>query len=218
MYQKEPNRYIIKEDYCILQIQYKDIWYDFLIDLDDVENVKCVHWRVTHKKHKVYAVTGQYKKDSYCCYLHSFILNECHEKGYEVNHINGNEFGNRKKNLRIVKRIENIRNVSVRDDNKIGIRGVCFDNTHKVYIASLSYTKELHGEPERYYFKNFKTLEEAVWCRKTAEEYFGIEVLNRNPIAIEQFDKLDNVKKKEIEEYTIQRIKERLAYYESKVA
>ena len=110
MYQKEPNRYILKDNYCILQIQYKDIWYDFLIDLDDVETCKLLHWRTVHKKRKIYAITGQYGKNGCACYLHNFVLNKYARKGYEVDHINGNSFDNRKQNLRIVRSIENKQN------------------------------------------------------------------------------------------------------------
>ena len=37
----------------------------------------------------------------------------------------------------------------------------------------------------RFYFPHWKTLEEAVYCRKFAEEFFGLNMLNRNPIAQE---------------------------------
>lgn len=103
-------------------------------------------------------------------------------------------------------------NQNAKGISKSQIKGITYNPAWYSYIVDFYFSKM------RFYFNHWKTLPEAVWRRKVAEEYFGIEVLNRNPIAIEQFDKLEDSKKKEIEEYTIQRIKERLAYYESKVA
>lgn len=159
MYQKEPNKYIIQEDYCILQIQYKDIWYDFLIDLDGVESVKCVHWRVAHKKNKVYAVTDGYdnsKKARVNVYLHSFVLNQCIPKGYEIDHINGNSFDNRKANLRIVTRLKNIQNQNAKCISKSQIKGITYNPAWHSYIVDFYFSKM------RFYFNHWKTLPEAV--------------------------------------------------------
>jgi len=178
MYIKDANKFIRYDDYYVMQVQYKNIWYDFYIDLDDYERVSAIHWRVSHKKRKVYAVSGSKAKKN-VQYLHNFILNYTYQNNYEVDHLDGNSFNNRKSNLRVVSRLENIQNVSARIDSKIGIRGICYHKDWHSYTVDFSFNKN------RFYFPHWKTLEEAVYCRKFAEEYFGLNMLNRNPIAQE---------------------------------
>lgn len=196
MYIKDANRFVDKEDYYLMQVQYKDIWYDFCIDKEDYEKVKNRHWRVSHKRNKVYAVSGSKAKNN-VVYLHNYILNYSHISGYEVAHIDGNHFNNRKENLRIVDRLTNIQNVSARIDNKIGIRGVTYHANWHSYTVDFSFNKN------RYYFPHWKTIEEAVYCRKTCEEHFGLSMLNHNPLA-QQYLNLPTERIKEIENITIE--------------
>ena len=177
MYIKEDNKFIKHSDYCTMQVQYKSIWYDFQIDIDDYEKVSDRHWRVSHKKNKVYALSGSKKKQN-IVYLHKYILNYTYTPGFEVENIDGNSFNNRKSNLRVCTRLENIDNSGARLDNKIGIRGITYNPEWHSYVVDFSHNKQ------RFYFPHWKTLEEAVYCRKFAEEHFGLWMLNRNPIAL----------------------------------
>lgn len=195
MYIKDPNKFIEQEDCFLMQVQYKNIWYDFYIDKDDKEKTQAHHWRISHKKNKVYAVSGNVKIGN--IYLHNFILNHAHQDGYEIDHIDGNSFNNRKSNLRIVPRLQNIQNVSARIDNKIGIRGIVFHKEWHSYTVDFSFNKK------RFYFPRWKSLQEAVWCRKTCEEYFGLEMLNRNPIAQKYLD-LPEEQIKKVKDITIE--------------
>ena len=79
--------------------------------------------------------------------------------------------------------------------NKLGIRGVSYDSINGFYKCDFSYNKI------RFYFTDFKTVEEAVYCRKFAEEYFGLDILNKNPVAIEYLNKLDPITINQIHEY-----------------
>lgn len=176
MYKKEDNIFEKFDDNTyIMKVQYKDIWYDVYIDSDDLEKVQLKHWRTSHKKQKVYIVTGQVKTKT-LTYLHNYIMNYIYTTGYEVDHQDGNSLNNRKSNLKIVSRQENISNTQVRIDNKIGIRGIS-KNPWNSYKVDFSHNKI------RYYFPNWKTIEKAVYCRKFAEEYFNLTMLNRNPLA-----------------------------------
>lgn len=176
MYKKENNIFEkIDDNTYIMKVQYKDMWYDVYIDSDDLEKVQLKHWRTSHKKQKVYIVTGQVKTKT-LIYLHNYIMNYTYTTGYEVDHQDGNSLNNRKSNLKIVSRQENISNTQVRIDNKIGIRGIS-KNPWNSYKVDFSHNKI------RYYFPNWKTIEEAVYCRKFAEEYFNLTMLNRNPLA-----------------------------------
>lgn len=196
MYIKDSNRFIKQDDCYLMQVQYKDMWYDFYIDNTSYLSVKKRHWRVSHKKNKVYAVSGSKSKNN-VVYLHNYILNYSYVTGYEVDHIDGNHFNNRLGNLRVVSRLTNIQNSSARIDNKIGIRGIVYHKNWHSYTVDFSFNKN------RYYFPHWKTLEEAVYCRKFCEEYYGLEMLNRNPVA-QQLLTLDEKRIEEIKNITIE--------------
>ncbi len=176
MYKKSDNIFIKCQNYYVMRVQYKDVWYDFFIDEDDYGRVKQRHWRTSHKKNKVYALSGSRSKFN-IVYLHNYVLQRDHCDGLEVDHINGNELDNRKSNLRVCTRIENIHNTRAKTSNKIGIRGITYEENWHSYVVDFSYNKT------RFYFPHWKTIEEAVYCRMYAEEYFGISVLSRNGIA-----------------------------------
>ena len=57
--------------------------------------------------------------------MHRVIMNA--PDGMEVDHINGEELDNRKENLRICTRSENVRNVGKYRNNTSGFKGVSFD-------------------------------------------------------------------------------------------
>lgn len=192
------NEYICCGDYYELKILYKkDTWYTFYIDTEDYEKVSARRWRTQHKKQKVYAISGNTHSVEGAVYLHNFIMNYKYKKGYEVDHINGNEKDNRKSNLRIVTRLENIQNMNAKNTNKLGIRGITYNPNWHLYVVDFSFNKK------RFYFPHWKTLEEAVYCRKFAEEYFGLETLNRNVIAQEHLT-LPQAKQDEIKNIVLQ--------------
>ena len=70
----------------------------------------------------------------------------------------------------------------------------------KRYKCDFSY----HGK--RFYFKYWNTIEEAVYNRKIAEEYFGIETLKKNPLAKQYIDLLTEEQKRLIENYVYNKI------------
>ena len=96
--------------------------------------------------------------------------------------------------------IENIDNTKVRIDNKIGIRGVSKITKSKKYKCDFSY----HGK--RFYFKDWNTVEEAVYNRKVVEDFFGIETLSKNPLALQYINKLTKEQKRLIENYVYAKI------------
>lgn len=195
------NLYEIFDEYTILRIKYKDEYVDCYIDTEDLAFVQEKHWRASHKKNKIYIVTGKAgKQDNPLTYLHNYIMHYTPVPQKEVDHIDGNSCNNRKANLRIVSRQENIDNTKVRIDNKIGIRGVSQISKTKHYKCDFSYHKK------RFYFKDWETIEEAVYNRKIVEEYFGIETLKKNPLAKQYIDKLTDEKKKLIESYVYDKI------------
>ena len=191
MNKKEDNIFVKNDDGSyLMKVQYKNIWYNVYIDEDDFEKVSKYHWRSSHKKRKVYIVTGQSRTKT-LTYLHNYIMNYTYVSGYEIDHIDGNSLNNRKCNLKLTTRIENIINTRVRIDNEIGIRGISYSKRDKLYTVDFCYMKQ------RYYFPHWKTIEEAVYCRKIAEEYFHMNILNSNPLVL-QYLTLNKEKQTEI--------------------
>lgn len=192
------NFYEIHENYVSVNVLFKDEYITFFVDIEDFDKVKKYVWRISKKKNKYYAVTGN--KKTGLLYVHNYVLNYTYNylDKKEVDHIDGNSLNNRKSNLRIVSRLENIQNVSARIDNKIGIRGI-------VKTKSNKYQVDFSFNDNRFHFRYFDTIQEAVFCRKFAEEYFGLQILDKNPLA-QQFLTLNKEKQENIKEYTISRI------------
>lgn len=194
------NFYEEYNDFYILKVQYKnELLIPVYIDKEDYERVNKIHWRASHKKNKIYIVSGQSKNNS-LVYLHNFLMNYTPIPQQEIDHLDGNSCNNRKNNLKLVSRQSNIDNTRVRIDNKIGIRGVCQNSKNKLYKCDFIF----HGK--RYYFKDWKTCEEAVYCRKIVEEIFGKEILNKNPLAQQYIAKLTEQQKKDIKDYVYKKV------------
>ena len=195
------NIYEINNDFTILKIKYKNEYINCYIDTEDLSYVKNKHWRTSRKRNKIYIVAGQSgNKDHPLTYLHNYLLNYTPIPKKEVDHIDGNSCNNRKNNLKIVTRQQNIDNTKVRIDSKIGIRGISRISKTKKYKCDFSY----HGK--RFYFKDWKTVEEAVYNRKIVEDYFGIETLSKNPLAQQYIDKLTEEQKQLIKNYVYDKI------------
>lgn len=198
---KVGNKYVRHDDCYELRVQYKgNIWYSAYIDLDDYERVSQHSWRTAHKKHKVYLITSAGISDR--IYLHNFILDHNSVKGYKVDHINGNSLDNRKCNLRVVTRQENIINSNAKCTNKLGIRGVSADSAKNLYAVAFSYCSH------RFYFKSWNTIEEATYCRQCAEEYFGVSIISRNALAEQYVKTLSSDEKLCIKQYVTNIIEE----------
>ena len=193
------NEYFEQDDCYLIKIQYKTEYISVYIDKEDLEKVQLYNWRTSHKRNKIYIVTGQSKNHN-LMYLHNYLMNYAPIPQQEIDHIDGNSCNNRKSNLRLVLRQSNIDNTKVRIDNQIGIRGVSQNKKNGLYKCDFSY----HNQ--RFYFKDWKTCEEAVYCRKIAEDYFGIETLSKNPLAQQYLNKLSEKQKEKIRVYVYSKI------------
>lgn len=173
----------------------------------NVNKVKNIKWRITKKRNKQYVVSG---KGSSQIYLARYILDYNGE--LEVDHINGDELNNTVENLRKVTRQENIINTKPKYTNKYGIRGIykCKSKTQP-YQVDFVYLKN------RFYLKQFVTLEEAVYARYLLEINFCKEFRNTSSdkIMMQQIDKLSNEQKDNIKSYIHQKIIEKGLTYDN---
>lgn len=192
------NSWAVYADYAVLNILYKEEVISIYIDIKDYDRLSKMRWRLSKKKNKFYSLTGSKFKNN-VTYMHKAVLGDIKiPKGYEIDHIDGNSLNNRRANLRVISRLENIQNAGNRIDSQIGIRGISKTQSKKFQV-DFSFNKQ------RFYFNKWNTLEEAVYCRKFAEEYFGLEIIERNPLA-KQYLTLSKEKQEEIKTHTLEKI------------
>lgn len=198
-YNIETNRntWADYEDYSVCNVDFKNEIISFYIDKNDKELVNQYIWRISQKRQKYYVVTGSSKKNT-LLYLHQLLLPNKNEN-LEIDHIDGNSLNNRRSNLRLVNRQENIDNIkATRIDNQLGVRGVSYNKKSKKYCVDFSY----HGT--RYYVKDWDTKEEAIFCRYCFEKEFGLNLIVNNPLV--DLKQLPLSTQKQIHNYVLEKI------------
>lgn len=86
--------------------------------------------------------------------------------GMEIDHINHVRDDNRIENLRLVSRIENMKNKSIYKSNSSGFCGVCC-RSDGVYTAYINFNGE------NIFLGNFKEMDNAISARLAAEKLYG---------------------------------------------
>lgn len=111
--------------------------------------------------------------------LHRFVLGANKlPRGIEIDHINRNKLDNRKENLRICTRQQNLMNYGVRADNKTGYKGVQFLSKSNKYRAVINFNKKrIHVG----YFKNKDSAAEAynTMADKLHGKFAFINIINK---------------------------------------
>lgn len=132
----------------------------FFIDINDLHKVQKYNWTVGKNG---YVSSGNGR--NHRLRLHRYLL-DC-PKGYDVDHINGKPYDNRKCNLRISTHQNNSRNTKLRCDNSTGYKGVSFAKRERKYRAYIVYKKQISLG----YFDN--PIDAAKAYDKAAKYYFG---------------------------------------------
>lgn len=138
-----------------------------LVDIEDAPALRRESWHLGGAPLRRYALSGHNVP------LHRMILGLTKGDDTEVDHINGNQFDNRRANLRVCTRSENMHNKSAMRNSSTGIRGVSW-NAGGYWCATLN----LHGKRVLNAF--FKTKEEAIAARLKAESEHGIHRHDRS--------------------------------------
>ena len=175
-----------------------DVFYS-TFDIELYPVISKYHWRMSTKKNKKYVCSGQNKNGKKIIYMHNLIMDYIPIRGIEVDHIDGNSLNNRKSNLRLVGRINNIHNTRERQDNTSGIRGVSFNKRYEAYVV------DFYCDKKRFYFKQFKKQEEAVYLRLLCEQKFWGEYryVGNDKKIFDYIGKLSQDQKNDIEEYFV---------------
>ena len=135
--------------------------YFALVDDEDYERVSRFKWSAAVRKHAVYGYrqSGP-KKKRVNVMLHAFILDP--PDGLEVDHVDRNGLNNRRSNLRLATRSQNLANTKLSRRNSSGVKGVRYDKERNKWRAEISATGI------RYFLGRFDTKEEACGARSEA--------------------------------------------------
>ena len=168
-----------------------------VVDIEDVDRVKNMRWRTSVKRHKVYVISGSGQRQ---VYLARYLMD--YDGPLEVDHRDGDSLNNRKKNLRIVTRTENMHNLCAKDTSKTQIRGVSYAKRGQVYAVNFKM-----GDM-RLYFKSFDTLPEAAYIRLLCERKFLGQF--QNPVSAQnaeaQAARLSDEQKELLDAYFIKKM------------
>lgn len=114
---------------ALLQLKPLNKNYFTIVDDEDFEKLSKQNWKCNPHSKRAYRVVYNHPQKPKYIYMHREITN-CPE-GREVDHINGNGLDNRKINLRIVTREQNMWNQKINKRNKSGYTGVYWNKLNK---------------------------------------------------------------------------------------
>ena len=157
------NEYIERDTYFIMKTNRHNV----KIDKEDIYRCQRYKWRMCGDNGYVFAMINNKKT-----YLQSFILNT----NATVDHINHNIYDNRKENLRISNKSQNMMNSILSKRNTSGVKGVSFDITRNKWMASI------YKDGKNYNIGRYQDFHQAVRARFKKE----IELFEHNSIYYNQ--------------------------------
>jgi len=163
----DENEFTIHDTFaeiCLYDIK-QNIIAKTIIDLDDVERCRNHRWYLKQSGGgKTYCQERENRLQ-----LSHFISGFVKEKGWDVDHIDGDSLNNRKSNLRIVTHQHNMMNQrKLPSNNTSGVIGVGWNKENKCWDAQIKHNKILH------HLGSFKNKDDAIKARHDAELfYFG---------------------------------------------
>ncbi len=105
------------------------------MDDSDFEIVSQFKWYARTWKGRTYAARSGGSRNTRKVSMHRFIMGE--PEGMDVDHKNGDKLDNRRENLRVCTRSQNIQNSRKHSDNKSGYKGVCWETGNNRWKAQI---------------------------------------------------------------------------------
>jgi len=146
-YKIPPKVISVEGETAIIDIDGKRI----LVDSQFLPEIQKHAWRNNGNNYFNYC--KRIGKKTTCVYLHRLIMNA--PEGMEVDHKNSDILDNRKCNLRICSRSENLCNKKLSKYNTSGYRGVTWDKSKRKWQATITKNNK------QYHLGRFNTPEEA---------------------------------------------------------
>jgi HNH endonuclease/AP2 domain len=110
--------------------------YEAVIDAADIHLVDGCNWTASVQSNAVYAHRKDYSLEkSKKVFLHRVIM--CPPDNLHVDHVNGNGLDNRRKNLRLATRSQNLSNSVVPVTNTSGFKGVVWEKRRLKWFAQI---------------------------------------------------------------------------------
>lgn len=159
---KDLNDYQIRGEAAFFNLynQRNEKVAEFTVDLEDLEKVRYHKWRLSHG----HVVTGCSSKGQQRDLSHVVLgFSKEDADGKVIDHRDGNPLNNRKRNLRICTQPENLLNKALSRSNTSGYTGVSYDSQRDRYAP------EIQRGYSRCHLGRYRTLEEALYARLTAE-------------------------------------------------
>ena len=120
------NKFTILGDYVEIELQNG---LKTLIDLEDLEKVSVMGWYAKYDSH----TNGYYVCGGTCgIRLHRLIMDTPSHQ--VVDHINRDTLDNRKRNLRNTDNAGNMKNLSIRKDNRSGRKGISYETNRRFKV------------------------------------------------------------------------------------
>lgn len=152
-----------------MRLSYKGEALEVLVDGEDAPLLAAYTWHIhaPPHAHTYYVIRNRTKGEVHThARLHRLLLNA--GPGQHVDHINGNGLDNRRGNLRLCTRSENLGNRRLNGNSKSGIKGVYWAKDRQKWRAEI----QVRGEQIR--LGQFLDLEEAKAAYvQAALKYFG---------------------------------------------
>jgi hypothetical protein len=164
---KKYNDYVINDKYVIMYTTKNE---PFLVDIEDFGKVKNICW----SKNGAGYLTGN-AGDNRIVLLHRYIMDCPDDMDVDHKHGSSTKFDNRRSNLRIATKSENMRNTQKPITNTSGYKGVYWNKSRQLWVAQIACgINAKNGKKKCYYLGSYENIEDAIAARKEAEKkYFG---------------------------------------------
>ena len=137
-----------------------------LVDNSDYEYLNQFKWHISSPGYPTRGIWSSQRKQNKLVNMHRELIKS--EKGFEIDHINGDKLDNRRSNLRIVTHKQNIANQKLQSKSRSGYKGVSYYKNYKKWEAYICTNKK------KYRLGYFITKEEgALAYNQAAIKYFG---------------------------------------------
>jgi hypothetical protein len=139
-----------------------------IVDDADYETLSQFKWSVFHSggaNRKYYAQRSPHPKHQ-TILMHRMLMD--YPGGMEIDHINGNGLDNRKCNLRICSKSQNMANRGKTKRNQSGAKGIIWDKANQRWMARIAIQRKT------YFLGRFERIEDARSAyARAAQKYFG---------------------------------------------
>ncbi len=131
---KLPQTWVTYDEFSLATINWLGEEFLVAVSCEDTNKVANHRWCINNCG---YAITTSdlngVKKGTL---MHRLILGATPEQ--EIDHKSRNPLDNRRSNIRFCTRSQNLMNVAIRNDNKVGLKGVWFDKQRNKYQAYIN--------------------------------------------------------------------------------